>query len=465
MFIYKLSLCTVVFLIVSCSSFPDISRTNSTDLGPWLTISGDPTTSVDVTWLTREKEKTGLFYGTDRGNLEEYREDSPVKKLHTVALQNLKPGIQYYYSIDEEIFTFQKAGSGGEDYKITVIGDLQPFKKESRISNRLMAEALIRESSDLIAQVGDVSESGGMNFLQAWTLKNIDDYASQIPFIAAVGNHDYYTKGKENFRRLFPYNYPSKTELYHSLHYKNASLFFLDVHIENREVSPGQKLWFETSLKEASERGDRWIFVFVHDVILTSGSASMNWNLQKWLAPLADSYGVDALFFGHSHNYEHWEYQYGKTGLLYKGDDTPSGDPIHYFCTGGGGAYMRIESLLERADRNVLSRWVEASEKEPFTVSAVVKSWDQNKYIDHRDNPLNGASPRGKSYYQLPRVESYSGYNGIYGYQYGEKSLHYINLEFSGEENDICTISVHYPDGSLLSGPEGTDPQKWVLER
>ncbi len=450
---------------MSCGSFPDISQTNTRDLGPWLTISGNPSTSMDITWLTGQKEKPRFFYGTDRENLIEMIDDIPSQKLHTISLAGLKPGTEYVYFIDEEFNTFRTAGSKGEDYKITVIGDLQPFKKESRISNKLMTEALIRENPDLIAQVGDVSESGGMNYFQAQTLDNIEEYAAEIPFMAAAGNHDYYTKGKENFRRIFPYDYPSETELYHSLHYKNASLFFLDVHIENSNVSREQKLWFEQSLKEAVSKGDRWIFVFVHDVLLSSGSASMNWDLQKWLSPLADEYGVDALFFGHSHNYEHWIYQYGETGLLYNRDDNPSGDPVHYFCTGGGGASMRIESLLEHQDRIVKSQWVGQSNSEKFTVGATVRSWNPQHYIDQTNNPLNGAPPEGRSYFQLPEVESYSGYNSIYGYQYGEKTLHYINLDFTGEENKTCTVSVHYPDGSLLTGPEGKYPQQWILKK
>ncbi len=124
---------------------------------------------------------------------------------------------------------------------------------------------------------------------------------------------------------------------------------------------------------------------------------------------------------------------------------------------------MRIERFMERDDRVVESQWVEQSESDEFTLSALASKWDSENYIDHRNNPVNGAPDERKNYYQLPEKESYSGYNSIYGYEYGEKTLHYINLSFSGEKNENCTISVHYPDGELLTGPGGDYPQEWVL--
>lgn len=463
MFIYKIGLCTVILVFISCGSLPDISRTNNKDLGPWLTISGDPARSIDISWLSEEMSETKILFGSDPENLREYGNDRQREKLHTLSINGLQPDTEYFYILNEQIFNFQTASTNNNDYKISIIGDMQPFKKQSRISNEIMTRALVREDPHLIAQVGDVSESGGMNFLQTETLKNISEYASHIPFAAAAGNHDYYTKGKDNFRKLFPYEYPSDTELYHSLDYQNASLFFLDVHVENRTVSQDQKTWFEKSLMEAASSGDRWIFVFVHDEILSSGSTSMNFGLQKWLVPLADRYDVDAVFFGHSHMYEHWQYQYGQSGLIYDNDALPTGNSVHYFCTGGGGGYMKVESLIEGSDQVVPSYWEELTGSESFKLKALVKKWNPLKFIDYTDNPINGAPDERKNYYQVPEVESYSGYNSIYGYNYGEKTLHYINLNISGDDNEVCTISVHYPDGSLLKGPDGKYPQEWVL--
>jgi len=499
MFIYKIGLCTVLFFLTSCSSLPDISRTNNKNLGPWLTISGDPSQTIDINWLTEDLEQTFLSYGIDRENLKGIINENQKEKLHHVSLENLQSGTTYYYSINNEIYQFSTASDTPENYTVSLIGDLQPFKKQSRISNEIMSRALVRENPDLIVQLGDVSESGGINFFHTETLNNITHYASETPFMAAPGNHDYYHKGEGNFRKIFPYDYPSDTELYHSLKYKNATFFFLDVHINNPDrsnvqkkrleellknptisneqkklfkeelekiaISMDQRLWFEEELKKTAQLENQWIFVLVHDVVLASGSASMNFNLQKWLAPLADRYGVDAVFFGHSHTYEHWEYQYGKSGLTYDEEDKPTGNPVHYFCSGGGGAYMRIDRFLERDDRVVKSQWFDQSGNDEITVSARISKWDSENYIDQRDNPVNGAPDERKNYFQLPEKDSYSGYNSIYGYRYGEKTLHYINLNFSGTNNEICNISVHYPDGELLAGPEELYPQEWTLHK
>jgi len=52
----------------------------------------------------------------------------------------------------------------------------------------------------------------------------------------------------------------------------------------------------------------------------------------------------------------------------------------------------------------------------------------------------------------------------IFGYQYGEQTTHYMKVEISNGGN-TCKISVCYPNGELLVGPQGQYPQIWTLNK
>jgi hypothetical protein len=45
---------------------------------------------------------------------------------------------------------------------------------------------------------------------------------------------------------------------------------------------------------------------------------------------------------------------------------------------------------------------------------------------------------------------------------YGENTLHYAKLKV---DESTCTISIHYADGTILSGPDGSLPQVFNFNR
>ena len=96
------------------------------------------------------------------------------------------------------------------------------------------------------------------------------------------------------------------------------------------------------------------------------------------------------------------------------------------------------------------------------TIEYKNQAWNPSKYLDHTDNPEYGQLIDGKHYYHLPAEESYQSDNELYGYQYGEETLHYMIIEIN--ENS-CTISSHYPNGDLMTGPAGVLPQRWEFNK
>ncbi len=57
---------------------------------------------------------------------------------------------------------------------------------------------------------------------------------------------------------------------------------------------------------------------------------------------------------------------------------------------------------------------------------------------------------------------SYNTENKWFGYMYGENTLHYAKVKV---DSNTCIISIHYADGSLLTGPNGSTPQKFTYKR
>jgi len=60
-----------------------------------------------------------------------------------------------------------------------------------------------------------------------------------------------------------------------------------------------------------------------------------------------------------------------------------------------------------------------------------------------------------------PKV-SYNTENKWFGYMYGENTLHYAKVKV---DRDTCIISIHYADGSIINGPNGSLPQKFSYKR
>jgi hypothetical protein len=437
--------------------------------GPYLTFGKDPKTEMVISWLTSTTSKTEILFGTSPDNLEKVTSPDPHSHIHHLYLSDLTPNTKYYYKINKNfaaahennIFSFTTAPSNTEDFKVIIVGDMQPTWIDTLSTGELVARGIEAEQPDFVIQLGDLSSSGDLPLIWHFTMKNFPLYAAKSPFQMAVGNHDYAGGGNVNTRILFPYPYNSSQGLYYSFDYGNAHF----INIDNFDAgtygtSSAQKAWVEQDLVRAREHGQKWIFISFHHTIMTTGTSEQDWDLQSWMVPLADKYDVDGIFFGHDHHYEHWNYTYGASGLLYNETDSPSGNETHYWCSGGGGAHLEVDYGVLTHDPMVDHRLfynISLADYESITVTR--NHWNASKFVDSVTHKIYA---EGELYYQLPEQESYATDNELYGYQYGEQTLHYMKLEISNNGN-TCTISVHYPNGDLLTGPDGLYPQTWTF--
>ncbi|MBN1837839.1 MAG: metallophosphoesterase family protein [Spirochaetales bacterium] len=469
-------------VLASCAGFQGtrqvpallaIDQAANRDAGPWLTPvfgqGSDGTASMIVSWITLRPIGTRLAWG-EEGALSRAHEDEERTKLHRVTLSELSPGVRYQYAADFD-------GNGCEDdprhcftatdwsrdgLTILVLGDMQPRDAFTRRGGRIAAQAVAASGADLVIQLGDLAEIGA--FASDWldALDALSLFASRIPTVGIIGNHDYYGDPGRNFRALFPYPYADPKGAYWSFDAGGSHFALVDCFEKDGSVSAAQKAWLEEDLRRAgADRNTRHLFVFEHLTPITTGTSEPAGELERWLLPLADRRGVDAVFFGHDHHYEHWELVYGNEGLVFEPQDSPTGRRVHYFCSGGGGAYLEIDyGLLTRKPTSFSRRLWDRARGEWVERSYFRLPWDSGRYIDHTDEPEFGQLLDGRHYYHLPEEASYQGDTEWLGYQYGEQTLHYLLMRLRPEG---AQISAHYLSGEILAGPRGDMPQAFTI--
>ncbi|MBD3350586.1 MAG: hypothetical protein GF364_03770 [Candidatus Lokiarchaeota archaeon] len=456
--------------------------------GPWLSYyNNKPNESICISWLTSQPNSSVVYYGTDSENLDKVANGQDDVYLHKVYINNLIPEQTYYYQIDEvfsqypihTIHNFTTASTTEQSFKFVVIGDIQPEGEiedptsESITATHIIADALAKEDYEFTTICGDIVDTG--DDLEEWHLmfNSSAKYSANKPFMPAIGNHDTYGDNGANFASIFesPYANPEKGR-YYSFDYYNVHYIMLDNFEHNGIMGDQQIDWLVNEIQTAKSR-NQWVFVFFHYTIISSSDSSTYFWLQKQLIPIFDKYGVDTVFYGHDHVYEHYYYEYGQEGLVHNQYEDPSGKPIHYFMTGGAGGHL--QPAIHRDTDTYIRNWWDLKTNKRVTVEIERRSWSTSNYIDHTSNPEFGQpfslkedpsdlDNTGKHFWQSITHKDDLSMDDMefYGFDYGEGTLHYILVEIAGNS---CTISVKYPDGSLLGGHDGTNVQQFILNK
>ncbi|NHJ48425.1 MAG: metallophosphoesterase family protein [Asgard group archaeon] len=483
----KIEKITMVFGILLVILFPiggyalnafgnetNIAESYSWNDGPWLTFGEDPKTEMSISWLTKFARKTAIEFGTSHDNLVAIESTNPKSHLHHIMLTNLQPNTVYYYSIGiatstypaNEVFSFRTAPDTNESFKAIIVGDMQPSPGATLQAGNLVAKGIAAEYPDFVIQLGDLAYDGGAPISWHYTAQNFPQYAAYTPFQVAIGNHDYGGDGARNFRNVFPYPYASEIGQYYSFDYASAHFIMIDnFDAGDYTMTNEQKLWVEQDIIDAQTRGQNWIFINFHHTMFTTGTSSQNWAVQSWLAPLVDKYDVDGIFFGHDHHFEHWNFTYGNQNLLYNETDMPSGNSTHYWCTGGGGANLEVDyGVLEHDIWTDTRSFFNTTSSSYQEIEFHRYPWNASRFVNSPEHQIYAQSVNHGLYYHIPSLESYSTDNDLYGYTYGEQTRHYMKIEINAD-GTICTISAHYPNGDLMTGPDGHYPQIWIFSK
>ena len=147
----------------------------------------------------------------------------------------------------------------------------------------------------------------------SWVTQN-EPFASNIPFMMTVGNHESTPGTKTNASGTFPQEYASFTSRFRMPHNGNPSepnfyfsysmgpAFFISVDGENDfSVGSAQHTWLDATLAAVDRAVYPWVFAVMHHPILSSDSNEVPDHTpggprSTALEPLLLKYAVDVVF-------------------------------------------------------------------------------------------------------------------------------------------------------------------------
>ncbi len=146
-----------------------------------------------------------------------------------------------------------------------------------------------------------------------------------VKFYASLGNHD----DADLERNYKPYNMGGNR--YYTFRKGDVEFFVLD----SNYMSPQQLTWIEDKLKSSDAQ---WKIAYFHHPMFTSAKFhGPDLDLRQQLMPLFIKYGVNAVWSGHEHVYEHLKPQNG----------------IYFFLVGNSGE-LRYHNIRRPDDLDIL---------------------------------------------------------------------------------------------------------------
>ncbi len=198
--------------------------------------------------------------------------------------------------------------------KIIVLGDSQLNEP----AQRRIAAAVIAEKPDIVFRVGDLVNDG--DDPDQWALfREINAPLLETgEYFPCLGNHEY---DSPLYFEQFPF---LKGRRWYSVDRAGIHFTILD---SNSPLDPDsdQYQWLKWDLRGEKEGIRHKIVIFHHPLLdVGEGHRPNEKGVKYLLLPLFEQYGVDAVFSGHDHNYQRFEY-----------------NGIVFVVTGGGGARLK----------------------------------------------------------------------------------------------------------------------------
>ncbi len=291
-----------------------------------LTDSGD---QMKICWQLNSTMPCTVDYGTDTnytsGSIDSNETDS--SHIHEVVLDGLSPDETYYYrvTVDGEgamTGSFQSAPDGNaQSITFFAYGDNRTYPSShnfvaqrilSDINDNGLKHTFILNSGDLVSD-GDTEGSWESEFF-ATQYGNIRELMANLPYMAAVGNHE----GQGIlFSKYFPYPMYQNGRYYYSFDYGPAHFTVIDQFTSYAQGST-QYNWIVNDLSTSDKP---WKICIFHEPGWSAGGHSNSYMVQNTLQPLLVQYNVRVVLTGHNHYYAR--------AVV---------DGIHHITTGGGGA-------------------------------------------------------------------------------------------------------------------------------
>jgi hypothetical protein len=298
------------------------SRTVSVRKAPYLIYPGK-NNEMQVLWQMEGTRVCYILWGTDSlsimGGSRTF--EYGYNNQHSYTITNLKPGKKYYYSVytGNEIYKGSFRTAPPDDaikVKFLAYGDTRtyPADHDSVAAGIVATYKADPAFQSFILSVGDLVDNGNSElhwdsqfFDPAYT--NIQEMLSSLPYQSAMGNHE---GSGVLFEKYFPY--PFVDGRYWSFDYGPAHFVVVDQY----PLDDAQLEWIEEDLAATTKP---WKFIYFHEPGWSAGGHGNDQDVQEFIQPLCEEYGVSIVFAGHNHYYAR--------AVV---------NDIQHITTGGGGA-------------------------------------------------------------------------------------------------------------------------------
>jgi len=341
--------------------------------GPYLQSGSHD--RMTVKWRTDNNSDTILRYGDAPGNLTQTVTITESVTDHTVTLTGLMPATRYYYQIestnedgpvragadDNHYFKTHPAPSARSPARIWVIGDSGTTTTPKMNVYNAYRTRTGSSHTDAWLMLGDNAyEHGTDSEFQGAVFDAYPELLRNTVLWSCQGNHesDYGYDTVYTDIHHFPTagecgGVASTTELYYSFDHGNIHFISLNTSgpddINDFPRNGGMIDWLEADLKATA---NDWIVAFMHHGPYTKGSHDSDTELRhvknrRYITPLLETYGVDLVLAGHSHNYERSMLINGHHSNMTTGDSRSSTFVIgtHAVETGNGSTLGSVDAL------------------------------------------------------------------------------------------------------------------------
>lgn len=287
--------------------------------GPYLSIS-EPG-SVTVAWGSLDETFGKVIYFEENNPDEVFTVEATSKKIfdgyqYVAKLEGLKIQTRYTYKVDlsdgaveSKEYTFISAPKKQEaTFTFNVYGDTQNLSRHKEVV------AAMNKADDIafLLHQGDIVNapipSEYTNFFQG-----AQPIIGRVPFYPVRGNHDAQHHSFNDYFEL------PGVEDYYSFVYGHLYVVAINSPVP---FGPGteQYAWLQQDLEAHKDLPFK--VAFLHYSAYSPTYADNDYDVRKYLSPLFEEYGVQLVFSGHSHVYDHYEV-----------------NDVHYVITGGGGGW------------------------------------------------------------------------------------------------------------------------------
>ncbi len=306
-------------------SFTTQLNTATLKKGPYLIYpdNGD----MQVLWQLDVGDACSLAWGLNTsysdGDVDVYEYGTDHQYEYTIT--GLTPGAKYYYRVtvgagySTGSFTAAPADSA-TDIKFLMYGDTRTYPANHDIVCAGMSSVIASDPAyqTMILLAGDYVSIGDDE--TDWTdeffnrsYSNLMQFQATMPINGARGNHE---NTATVFKKYYPYPYVNSC--YWSFDYGPVHVAVVDQYIDFTAGSV-QHNWLTNDLATSSKD---WNIIVLHEPGWTAmGGHTNNTDVQNYLQPLCEQYGVQIVLGGHNHYYAR--------GVV---------NDVHHLTSGGGGA-------------------------------------------------------------------------------------------------------------------------------